>query len=59
MSIGSPLLVGSVYGLGAGIVLSAVLAVRSIGEEKMLKTELDGYIDYMRTVRWRLIPYIF
>jgi len=59
MSIGSPLLVGSVYGLIAGFVLAAILAIRSIGEENMLRQELDGYNKYMGHVRWRIIPYIF
>jgi len=38
---------------------AAILAVRSIGEENMLRQELDGYNEYMGHVRWRLIPYIF
>jgi protein-S-isoprenylcysteine O-methyltransferase Ste14 len=59
MAIGSPLLVGSVYGLIVGFIFSAILAVRSIGEENMLRQELDGYNEYMGHVRWRLIPYIF
>jgi hypothetical protein len=24
-----------------------------------LKEELDGYRDYMRKVKWRMIPYVF
>jgi protein-S-isoprenylcysteine O-methyltransferase Ste14 len=59
MAIGSPLLVSSVYGLIAGFVLSAILAMRSIGEENMLRQELTGYGEYMKRVRWRLIPYVF
>jgi protein-S-isoprenylcysteine O-methyltransferase Ste14 len=59
MAIGTPLLVGSVYGLIAGFVLAAILAIRSIGEENMLASELDGYPNYMKRVRWRLIPFIF
>jgi protein-S-isoprenylcysteine O-methyltransferase Ste14 len=59
MAIGAPLLVGSVYSLIAGFVFTAILAVRSIGEENMLKQELDGYGEYMRRVRWRLIPFVF
>ena len=59
MAIGSPLLVGSLYGLPAGLVLAAILAIRSLGEEKMLRSELEGYADYTRHVRWRLIPFVF
>lgn len=57
--IGGPLLLSS----RAGIVLSAILivtiAIRSVGEEAMLREELPGYRDYMRMVRWRIIPFFF
>jgi len=47
----------------AGIVLSAVLivtiAIRSVGEEAMLREELPGYREYMNTVRWRIVPFFF
>ena len=57
--IGGSLLLGSIYGLAMGLLLSVVLAVRSIGEEAMLRQELDGYIEYMKKVKWRLIPFVF
>ncbi len=50
--IGVPLLLGSVYGLGVGIMLVVVLVFRSIGEEKMLRQELAGSEGYMKNVRW-------
>ena len=57
--LGGPLLLSS----SAGIVLSAVLivtiAIRSVGEEAMLKEELPGYREYMRAVRWRIVPFFF
>ena len=28
-------------------------------EEKVLAAELDGYTDYMKRVKYRLIPYIW
>ena len=28
-------------------------------EEEMLRRELDGYNEYMKKVKWRLIPFIF
>jgi protein-S-isoprenylcysteine O-methyltransferase Ste14 len=57
--IGPSLLLGSVYALVIGLVAIVLIAVRSIGEEKVLAKKLDGYTDYMKKVRWRLIPYIF
>ncbi len=54
-----PLLLGSMYGLAIGALLIIVVAARSIGEEKMLRRELDGYDQYMKKVKWRLIPFLF
>jgi protein-S-isoprenylcysteine O-methyltransferase Ste14 len=57
--ISAPLLLGSVYGLIMGLVLIVTIAVRSLGEEAMLKQELPGYREYMQKVKWRMIPFIF
>jgi len=57
--ISAPLLLGSIAGLALGLVLILTIGARSVGEEEMLKAELDGYRDYMRKVKWRMIPYVF
>jgi protein-S-isoprenylcysteine O-methyltransferase Ste14 len=57
--ISGPLLLGSVYGLIMGLVLIVTIAIRSVGEEAMLKQELPGYREYMQKVKWRMIPFIF
>ena len=57
--LGGPLLLGSLYGLLAGVLLSLMLALRTFGEEAMLRDELAGYEEYRKHVRWRLIPYLF
>jgi protein-S-isoprenylcysteine O-methyltransferase Ste14 len=57
--ISAPLLLGSVYGLALGLLLIVTIAARSVGEEAMLKQELDGYSDYMKNVKWRIIPFVF
>ena len=54
--IGTPLLLGSWYGLAAVPVLTVVLAARAVMEERMLVDELPGYRDYAMRVRYRLIP---
>jgi protein-S-isoprenylcysteine O-methyltransferase Ste14 len=59
MFVASPLLLGSVFGLIMGLVLIVTIAVRSIGEEAMLKQELEGYNDYVKRVKWRMIPFLF
>jgi protein-S-isoprenylcysteine O-methyltransferase Ste14 len=57
--IGTPMLLGSKYGLIIGLVLAFLLAGRIIGEEKMLINELEGYLDYKKKVKYRLIPFIW
>jgi len=57
--ISTPLLLGSIYGLALGLLLIVTIAARSVGEEAMLKQELEGYRDYMKKVKWRIIPFVF
>ncbi|MGA2367552.1 MAG: isoprenylcysteine carboxylmethyltransferase family protein [Dehalococcoidia bacterium] len=59
MFVGSPLLLGSLYGLLIGILMFFLLAARIAGEEKMLVNELEGYADYRKKVKYRLIPFIW
>jgi protein-S-isoprenylcysteine O-methyltransferase Ste14 len=54
--VGTALLLGSWYGLGGAVVLIAALTLRAVLEERMLAAELPGYADYMRNVRYRLVP---
>jgi protein-S-isoprenylcysteine O-methyltransferase Ste14 len=37
-------------------VIVAGLAPRAVFEERLLERDLPGYADYMRRVRYRLIP---
>ena len=57
--IGTPLLLGSCYGMLLGAILSLLLAFRTLGEEKMMMSELDGYEAYKRKIKYRFIPYIW
>lgn len=57
--IGVPVFLGSGVGLIIGIVLSVLLIFRIPVEEKMLKEDLDGYLEYMEKVKYRLIPFIW
>lgn len=57
--IGTPLLLGSWWGLATAPVLAAVLVVRAILEERTLAEELPGYRDYAARVRYRFIPGIW
>jgi protein-S-isoprenylcysteine O-methyltransferase Ste14 len=57
--IAGPLLLGSVVGFAIGLVLILTIGARAVGEEAMLKEELEGYRDYMQKVKWRMIPFVF
>lgn len=57
--LGAPLLMGSIYGLLIGILLSLSVVARTWGEEQMLVEELDGYVEYKKKVKYRLIPYLW
>ena len=57
--IGTPLLLGSIYGVLIGVLLSFLLVARIIGEERMLVKELEGYADYRKKVKYRLVPLIW
>ncbi len=54
--IGAPLLLGSRFGLIGSALLILLVAVRAVGEEKVLAEGLEGYADYKRKVRFRLLP---
>jgi protein-S-isoprenylcysteine O-methyltransferase Ste14 len=56
LMIGTPLLLGSLWGLLGLVVFIPLLALRVRGEETMLMAGLPGYADYARRVRFRLIP---
>jgi protein-S-isoprenylcysteine O-methyltransferase Ste14 len=57
--LGGPLLMGSIYGLLIGILLSLSVVARTWGEEQMLVEELDGYVEYKTKVKYSLIPYLW
>jgi protein-S-isoprenylcysteine O-methyltransferase Ste14 len=59
MFLGAPLLLGSVWGILAGVFLTLLLMVRIPIEEAMLLRELEGYGDYCRKVRFRLFPFLW
>jgi protein-S-isoprenylcysteine O-methyltransferase Ste14 len=59
MMVGTPLALGSYWGLVAIIPGLLALAVRIEDEERMLLDDLDGYEQYMKDVRYRLVPYVW
>ncbi|HZB91241.1 MAG TPA: isoprenylcysteine carboxylmethyltransferase family protein [Stellaceae bacterium] len=57
--IGTPLALGSYWGLPAIVVMMPVLAWRLLNEERFLAKHLPGYVEYQKTVRYRLIPFVW
>jgi protein-S-isoprenylcysteine O-methyltransferase Ste14 len=59
MMFGAPLMMGSIYGLMIALIGSLILVGRILGEERMLVEELEGYADYQKEVKYRLIPFVW
>ena len=57
--LGTPLLLGSWYGVGLFLLLLPAVVVRATLEERTLRAELPGYAAYMAEVKYRLIPHIW
>lgn len=54
-----PLVLGSLIALPIFFLYIPIIVVRLLGEETLLEAELDGYREYKKRVRWRLIPFVF
>jgi protein-S-isoprenylcysteine O-methyltransferase Ste14 len=53
---GTPLALGSYWGLVPFVLVIPFLAWRLFDEERMLTRELEGYSEYQQRVRYRLVP---
>lgn len=58
-NLAAPLLLGSFPALGAGIIFTLLMAIRTALEDKTLRNELSGYDEYALKTRWRLLPFIW
>jgi protein-S-isoprenylcysteine O-methyltransferase Ste14 len=59
MLVGMPLALGSWWGLCALLFIVPVLIWRLLDEERLLRKELPGYVEYTRKVPYRLVPYLW
>jgi protein-S-isoprenylcysteine O-methyltransferase Ste14 len=57
--VGMPLALGSWWSLGLIVPFTPVLLWRLVDEEKILQRDLPGYTQYMRKVRFRLVPFVW
>jgi protein-S-isoprenylcysteine O-methyltransferase Ste14 len=59
MSVGVPLALASWWGLLTVVGVIAALVWRILDEEKLLRSDLPGYTEYTRHVRYRLMPFVW
>ena len=57
--LGTPLMLGSLYGVFFGLVTIVILAWRAVLEERTLQKELPGYPAYVARVKYRFIPFVW
>ncbi|MBU0926855.1 MAG: isoprenylcysteine carboxylmethyltransferase family protein [Spirochaetes bacterium] len=57
--VSSPLILGSFVAFIPGALFPLTFILRISNEEKVLLEGLDGYADYMKRVKYRLIPFIW
>lgn len=58
-TLGSGLALGSWISWAMALPLLGVFVRRTLKEDRMLHDELDGYAEYAKKVRWRVIPFVF
>lgn len=54
-----PLVLGSLYAFLVFLAYPLIIAKRIRGEEAFLEEELEGYREYKRKVKYRLIPFVW
>ena len=59
MFLPMPLILGSFWGLIPFAFYPVIIVIRILNEEQVLARELEGYTDYMKKVKYRLIPFIW
>lgn len=54
-----PLVLGSIISFAIFLTYPAIIAKRIRNEESVLEKNLDGYIEYKKKVRYRIIPFVW
>lgn len=54
-----PLVLGSWYGFFVFLGYPLIIIIRINNEEKLLTEQLDGYSEYIKKVKYRIIPFIW
>ncbi len=59
MFLPMPLILGSFWGLIPFALYPVIIVIRILNEEKVLAEGLEGYEEYRKKVRYRLIPFVW
>lgn len=54
-----PIILGSVFSFVIFLTYPFIISIRIKNEEQILTEQLDGYIEYKKKVKYRLIPFIW
>ena len=54
-----PFVLGSIFSFCIFLAYPLIIAKRIKNEEKLLEKELNGYVEYKKKVKYRLIPFIW
>ena len=54
-----PLVLGSLISFFVFLIYPVLIIVRIVNEEKLLEEQLDGYVEYKKKVKYRIIPFIW
>ena len=55
----TPLILNSRWAFVPAVITAAMTVLRTVLEDRTLHNELDGYADYARRVKYRLVPAIW
>ena len=59
MVLATPLSLGTFYSLLMSGITTIILIIRTSLEDKTLRNELNGYLEYSNKVKYKLIPFIW
>ena len=59
MFLSMPLILGSIISFAIFLVYPVIIAKRIKNEEEVLERELEGYSEYKKKVKYRIIPFIW
>lgn len=59
MFLSMPLILGSIISFAIFLVYPFIISRRIIAEEKLLEKELEGYIEYKKKVKYKVIPFVW